>query len=137
MDRLAVDEWIAYSDMDLASAKHLCSMNPQPLEIICYLCQQSAEKALKAFWIYSNISPPKTHDLEHLRDKCETLDKSFDEVSDECDRLNLYSTQPRYPFGLELTEELMKLAIKDCEKIGEFVKARIPDDEDAKEDNDA
>ena len=49
MDRLAVDEWIAYSDMDIASAKHLCSMKPQPLEIICYLCQQSAEKALKAY----------------------------------------------------------------------------------------
>ena len=38
MDRLAVTEWIAFSDMDLASAKHLCSMIPKPLEIICYLC---------------------------------------------------------------------------------------------------
>ena len=34
MDRLAIDEWIAFSDMDIASAKHLCSMNPKPLEII-------------------------------------------------------------------------------------------------------
>ena len=125
MDKSAVTEWIAFSDMDLASAKHLCSMIPKPLEIICYLCQQSAEKALKAFWIHSDIAPQKTHDLGHLRDKCETLDESFAELISECDRLNLYSTQPRYPFGLELTEELMNLAIKDCEKISEFVKARI------------
>ena len=73
-----------------------------------------------------------------MRDKCETLDKSFDELSAECDRINLYSTQPRYPFGLELTEELMKLAIKDCEKLSVFVKARIPNDEDdGEEENDS
>ena len=36
---------IAYLDMDLAFAKYLCSTNPQPLETICYLCRQSAEKA--------------------------------------------------------------------------------------------
>ena len=125
MDRLAVNEWIAFSNMDMASAKHLCTMNPKPLEIICYHCQQSAEKILKAFWVYSDIAPPKTHDLEHLRDKCETLDKSFAELLDECNRLSLYSSQPRYPFGLELTEEIMKLAIKDSEKISDFVKARI------------
>ena len=125
MDRLAIDEWIAYSDMDMASAKHLCSMNPIPLEIICYHCQQSAEKALKAYWIYSGIAPPKTHDLEHLRDKCESLDQMFDQLIDECDRLNLYSSQPRYPFGLEITEEIMELAIKDGERIIEFVKAKL------------
>ena len=138
MDKSAVDEWIAYSDTDIASAKHLCSMNPQPLEIICYLCQQSAEKALKAYWIYCSISPPKTHELEHLRDKCEAIDKSFSQLVSECDRLNLYSTQPRYPFGLELTEELMKLAIKDCETTSAFVKARIVfQEEDGEEDTDA
>ena len=31
MDRSAVTEWIAFSDMDLASAKHLCGMIPKPL----------------------------------------------------------------------------------------------------------
>jgi len=132
MDRFIVDEWIAFSDMDLASAKFLCNMHPKPLEIICYLCQQSAEKILKAFWLYSGDDPPKTHDLKLLRVKCETIDKSFEDLFDECDRLNLYSTQPRYPFGLEFTEEIIGLAIKDGEKISEFTKARVIYDESEK-----
>lgn len=31
---------------DLEAAKFLTNMHPQPLEIICYHCQQSAEKIL-------------------------------------------------------------------------------------------
>jgi HEPN domain-containing protein len=125
MNKPAVSEWIVFSKMDLASAKHLCSMNPKPLEIICYHCQQAAEKALKAYWVYSGIAPPKTHDLERLRDKCESFNKSFEELENECDRLNVYSSQPRYPFGLELTDDIMILAIKDSEKILEFVKLKL------------
>ena len=78
MDRFIIDEWIAFSDTDLAIAKHLRNtMNPRPLEAICYHCQQAAEKALKAFWLYIDENPPKTHDLEQLRDKCEENNSSF------------------------------------------------------------
>ena len=77
MDNL-VYEWIKYSDMDLAAAKHIHkNMYPVPLEIVCYHCQQSAEKILKAFLIYSGSKPAKVHDLELLRNECEILDKSF------------------------------------------------------------
>jgi len=55
-----VAEWIKFSDRDLETANYLYeNMRPMPFEIICYLCQQSAEKALKAFWIYSEIKPEK------------------------------------------------------------------------------
>jgi HEPN domain-containing protein len=43
------NEWFAFADNDLKSAKFLLRMHPTPLEIICYLCQQSAEKYLKGF----------------------------------------------------------------------------------------
>ncbi|MBN2050303.1 MAG: HEPN domain-containing protein [Spirochaetales bacterium] len=39
---------------------------PGPLEIICFHCQQAAEKALKAYLAYNEIRPPKTHDLDEL-----------------------------------------------------------------------
>jgi len=125
MDKTAVHEWVAYSDMDLSSAKYLCDMNPKPLEIICYHCQQSAEKVLKAYWIYKNINPPRTHDLELLRAECECHDDSFTKLHDACMRLNGYSTQSRYPSGIDLVEADMAAAVKDSEKINEFVKKRI------------
>ena len=51
MDHEYIAEWFQFADIDLASAEHLQSMRPQPLEIICYHCQQSAEKNLKGYLI--------------------------------------------------------------------------------------
>ena len=125
MDKSIVKEWIKYANNDLEAAVHLLTLHPLKLEIICYLCQQSVEKMLKAFWLYSDEFPPKTHDLELLRGKCEKFDSSFKEITAECIRLNDYSSQPRYPFNLEITEQDMQMAIKDSKRIGEFVKSLI------------
>jgi len=125
MDKTTVKEWLKYASNDLEAANHLLTLFPLKLEIICYLCQQSAEKMLKAFWLYSDVFPPKTHDLEVLRSKCEEFDASFLNLAGECIRLNDYSSQPRYPFSLEITEEDMQMAIKDSKGISEFVKSLI------------
>ena len=37
-------EWFEFVKRDLESAKFLMNMYPKPLEIICYHCEQSAEK---------------------------------------------------------------------------------------------
>ena len=47
-----VKEWLYYANMDVTSADYLMTMIPAPYEIICYHCQQSAEKFLKAYTIY-------------------------------------------------------------------------------------
>ncbi|MCL2059180.1 MAG: HEPN domain-containing protein [Oscillospiraceae bacterium] len=125
MDKAIVKEWLKYASNDLEAANHLLSLHPLKLEIICYLCQQSAEKMLKAFWLYSDVFPPKTHDLELLRNKCEEFHASFLELAGECIRLNDYSSQPRYPFNLEITDDDMQMAIKDSKKISKFVKSLI------------
>ena len=125
MDEL-VAEWIRFSDTDFATAEHLFeNMRPMPQEIICYLCQQSAEKALKAYWIFSSMKPPKTHDLILLRYECEKIDKSFEAIVENCVNLNDYSSQPRYPMEIEITDEDTHLALRDSETISEFVKEKI------------
>ena len=41
-------QWLDMADMDLGVAKYLMeNYYPKPLEIICYHCQQAAEKPLK------------------------------------------------------------------------------------------
>ena len=124
MDDL-VAEWIKFSDIDLATAKHLYeTMRPIPLEIICYHCQQSAEKILKAFLIYSGVKPARTHDLEPLRKECVKIDKTFNEITEKCARLSDYSSQPRYPMEIVITDEDTRLALQDSKEISEFVKGK-------------
>ena len=48
-----VKQWLDYAAQDLGVAWHLFeNYHPKPLEIVCYHCQQSAEKAIKAATIY-------------------------------------------------------------------------------------
>ena len=43
-----VQQWFTFAQKDLAVAKHLRdTFYPEPMEIICYHCQQAAEKAIK------------------------------------------------------------------------------------------
>ncbi len=46
--------WLSYSKMDYDCAVYLnlAPMYPRPLNIICYHCQQAAEKAAKALVVY-------------------------------------------------------------------------------------
>lgn len=43
------EEWFKVAETDLASAEYLQGMRPIPIEVICYHCQQSAEKHMKGF----------------------------------------------------------------------------------------
>ena len=56
-------EWLGFAAMDLDSAQFLLGMQPVPVEIICYHCEQAAEKLLKAVLVAADVEPPKTHDL--------------------------------------------------------------------------
>jgi HEPN domain-containing protein len=40
-------EWLRFAKMDLSSAEFLLKHKPLPKEIICFHCQQTAEKGLK------------------------------------------------------------------------------------------
>ena len=37
-------EWLDLAEMDLGAAEYLLGMRPVPVEIICYHCEQAAEK---------------------------------------------------------------------------------------------
>ena len=63
-NEMLVKEWLTYAKMDYDTAVHLHeNMVPEPLEIVCYHCQQFAEKILKALLLEANLPLSKTHDL--------------------------------------------------------------------------
>ncbi len=54
-----IEPWIRKADNDISSARYLAeNMRPAPAEIICFHCQQAAEKYLKAFLVYNEHEPP-------------------------------------------------------------------------------
>jgi len=121
-----VSEWIYLAQMDYDHAsKSATTFYPAPIEIICYHCQQSAEKILKAYIAANGSTPPKTHNLEILMERCKQYLCDFDNYTDLCDTLTTYVSDTRYPPRLSLTEQHMKQALKDAGEILEFTKSKL------------
>ena len=99
--------------------------HPYKLEVICYLCEQSAEKMLKGFLASVKKEIPKTHDLMKLCRDCVEVEPSFDELFDSCARLVPYGVQVRYPNHTELFEEDMRMALKDSKKIMDMIQPKL------------
>lgn len=121
-----VKEWLNYANMDMISAQYLTSLKPMPYEIICYHCQQTAEKLLKAYIIFHDGELLRTHDLIELNSICCTYSKEFLNIIDNCINLNDYSVQVRYPYHqFDLEKSDVEQALKDMEIIDNFIRERI------------
>jgi HEPN domain-containing protein len=121
-------EWFSFAEMDLSSAEFLLAKWPVPVAIICYHCQQSAEKCLKGLLVLKNQIPPKTHDLSLLMDLCKCFFPKIMSIAVQCTALNLYSSQPRYPREMLITEQGMKAAIENAKVVYAFVEPLIGQD---------
>jgi HEPN domain-containing protein len=65
----SVVRWIDKAEHDLLAAEHTMQLAESGLtDIICFHCQQCAEKYLKALLVSLGVHFPKTHDLRLLLD---------------------------------------------------------------------
>ena len=65
MNRLT-REWVRKAEADYYGATYLQS-GPQPAhDLVCFHCQQLAEKYLKALLELSGLGVPRSHDLDRL-----------------------------------------------------------------------
>ena len=117
-----LQQWLDKGKNELRSAEYLSTMHHQtPDEVICYLCQQSAEKYLKGFIFSHDIEPDKTHDLKELLNKCQQYNAEFSALSSKIHILTGYAISPRYPNELGITNDDMKIALSYAKSIQEFV----------------
>jgi len=115
-------QWIDKASEDLRSAEYLSTMHhPTPDETICFFCQQSSEKYLKAFLFLHNVEPPKIHKLLELMEMCEKINSNFSVLFPQLNVLTDYAVMPRYPNELIITNEDMKTAISYAKIVQEFV----------------
>jgi len=115
-----VIEWIQIADDDIYSAQLLNEAFRKPYEIICYHCAQAAEKYLKGYLAYNDITAPKTHNLLLLHELCIETDNAFESIRTECSFLNRFTSEIRYPHRIEVQEDDVKYCLNAAEHIKNF-----------------
>ena len=119
-------EWEHFAEMDYITANHLDkTLYPKPMEIICYHCQQCAEKYLKALTEYLGKEIEKTHDLGNL---ATTISESIEvpqTVLVSCAKLTQYGVKIRYPQEFEMSDYHVKAALVDMENVRTWCKDKL------------
>ena len=124
--KVYIEEWLNFAKEDLETAKTLLNSEYLFNRSICYHCQQSAEKDLKAYIIYLDLPLNKTHNLIKLVDQISKLDKEITHLQKAVEVLTDYIVTARYPDDSELiTDEESKLAFNESEKINNYIKNKI------------
>ena len=120
-------EWLAKGDADLGAASALMRRRIQQYpDQVCFLCQQSAEKCLKAFLVANQIAFPKTHNLLQLSDLCVTVDARFATLATGLAQIELYAVEIRYP-GTQATVSDARQALGVARRVHRLVKQRLAD----------
>ena len=125
---LETKEWYDRAVLDLGVARHLeKTYYPKPVEIICYHCQQAAEKAIKALIMYHGAEGgmPKLHDLSFLLNQVKNKVRIEEKYFDYADALSPYGVAVRYPNELFLEERHAGEAIQYADEILQWVKSII------------
>ena len=126
-------DWLRYAEGDLRVAEGNLESESPSFHTICFLCQGSAEKFLKAYLISKGWELEKTHDVLKLLDYCLAYDSSFKELVSSGEIVNEYIVAGRYPGILkqsDLTKEDAEEATQATRKIREYVAKLIAKDKD-------
>lgn len=124
-ERTGARGWFAKADTDFKSAQILAE-SPGPPETICFLAQQGAEKYLKGYLVWHSVAFRPVHDMLEILNGCRNVDKTFRELADDCQALNPYAVEVRYPgFGASYNDEDARDALERAEHIRRFVRERL------------
>ena len=115
--------WIEKASEDLIAVKILLQSNDFPASVVCFHCQQTVEKLLKAFLVDHEIEFPRTHDLILLVEKfILPLDADFTEILSAVNDLNDFSVITRYP---DISEEIDVQSAYDAYNAVSFIESFI------------
>ncbi|XP_031565981.1 sacsin-like [Actinia tenebrosa] len=136
--------WMKQAKDDLSAAKCLHDQETPFYSFVCFLCQQSAEKAFKgALYSACGIAENQleTHDVLNLAYEITEIDGSPSDIAQLASKLKNYYEKTRYPhyhhgglipsdaFTRENAEEALEVAAAVLEKIEEFITANIGEEQ--------
>ncbi|RKX92154.1 MAG: DNA-binding protein [Spirochaetes bacterium] len=127
-DNMILTSWLTKASHDLRNAEIILNQNESnlPFDTVCFHCQQTGEKYLKAYLIYLDLDFPFTHNLADLITKAATLDKDIESLIYEAEQLTPYAVEIRYPDDyFNPTSEEAKEAFFIANKIKDYILIRI------------
>ena len=115
--KAATRDWIEKAEADFLAAVDLARRRKLPLhDMVCFHCQQSVEKYLKARLEEGSVNFPKTHDLENLLASLLPLEPLWAALTQAAKRLKPFGVLIRYP-GNDATKSQAKQAMIDCKAV--------------------
>lgn len=120
-------DWIhkAERDSDTAFLNH---RHGGYTDVTCYFCHQAVEKILKAYLLQKGAKYlPRTHILPSLAARCREHDKAFSEIEEECQILDRYYIEAKYPAApvIDYPQKEAEVALELAEKVLEFAQKRL------------
>jgi HEPN domain-containing protein len=115
-------EWVGKAEGDWNAANQLNRVRKDPnYDSVCFHCQQSVEKYLKARLEEAGVNFPKTHDLINLLGLVIAVEPQWVALHPRIATLNPFAVGYRYP-GLTATKTDAKAAIKDCKEVRRVIR---------------
>ena len=109
-------KWVRKAETDWEVAHKLADENPPPRDVVCFHCQQAAEKYLRALLQESGHAVPKTHDLVNVLNLLLPGDATLVALRRKSRSLTQYAVDYRYP-GLMASKRQMEAALRHVDQI--------------------
>jgi HEPN domain-containing protein len=113
------------AEEDWNAAQQLNRVRKDPsYNAVCFHCQQSVEKYLKARLKEAGVNFPKTHDLIKLLGLAVKVEPQWVALHPHIAVLNPYAIGYRYP-GLTATKADAKAALKNCREVRRVIRPAL------------
>src|SRR5260370_9995103 len=116
--------WIQKAEEDFNGARILARNRPTPRDLVCFHCQQSAEKYLKGFLQELGLPVPRIHNLDDLLTLLLPHDPSLKKLARGLVSLSRYAVDIRYP-GKRASTRQMLAALRHAERVRRELRARL------------
>ena len=121
----STEEWVRKAEADLKGARELQkAAAPELHDLICFHCQQVAEKYLKALLQELGLPVPRTHVLEDLFDRLLPHDSTLRGMRRRLASLSQFAVDYRYP-DMSGTTRQAKAALRASEHVREKLRHRL------------
>jgi HEPN domain-containing protein len=117
-------EWIRKAERDYRVAERLANVRPPEHDIVCFHCQQAAEKFLKALLVELGLAVPRTHNLEDLLGLLRPYHAKLGALRRGLIYLSRFAVETRYP-GFSTSRRQANAARRWAEQVRATVRSTL------------
>jgi HEPN domain-containing protein len=117
-------QWLRKAEADHKSARKNALLRPPHKDLVCFLCQQAAEKYFKALLQELSVRIPRTHDLRALLQLILPHHPTLHRLNRGLLSLSRFAVDYRYP-GANATARQMQSALRCMERVRKLLRRTL------------